>query len=149
MVVGYKRVSRLEKLEFGSVSRENFTEGTDLPGAEAFGFEDLIGNLDTVVILAGIEHPHPQFVEIVIRGEVVAVGIDEREVWLMRSGRCQGRRIGFGSMTRERGAGTGSIGGLRMSCAGHEMRGIRGLSVACGGGVQRIGGPSEVCGGRM
>ena len=76
-VIRYERVGCLKKFEFSGVGRENLTESADLIRIETFGFEYLIGDKDAVVVLIGIEHPDPQFVDIVVGGESVAVRIDE------------------------------------------------------------------------
>src|ERR1700683_3007620 len=80
MVVGYEGVSSLQEPELRGVSRENGTEGADLAGAKTFGFEYLIGRLDAVVVLICTEHSDPQFVDVVVGGEGMAVGINKRQI---------------------------------------------------------------------
>ena len=79
-VIGHEGVGYLQELEFGGVGRENLTEGADLAGTETFGFEYLIGNLNSVIVLVRIEHPDPQFVDIVIGGEGMTVRINEGQI---------------------------------------------------------------------
>ena len=77
MVVRYEGICGLQEFEFGGIGRENLTKRADLIGAKAFDFEYLICDLDAVIVLIGVEHPNPQFVDIVFGGKGVAVGIDE------------------------------------------------------------------------
>lgn len=75
--VGYEGICGGEELEFGGVGCEDFGEGADLFGGKTFGFEYFIGGLDSVVILAGAEHPYPEFVDIVVGAKGMAVRIDK------------------------------------------------------------------------
>lgn len=86
MVIGYEWISCLEELEFGGICREDFTEGANLSSSKTFGFEDFIGDQDTIFVLAGIEHSHAQFIDIVIGGESMAIGIDKRQARFVRRG---------------------------------------------------------------
>ena|SRR5580700_11101067 len=80
IVVRHERVGSREEFEPGGVGREDLAEGADLFGRETFGFEYFICGLDAVIILAGIEHPYPEFVDIVVGGKGVTVRIDEGQV---------------------------------------------------------------------
>ena len=75
-----KGICCLQEFEFGGIRCENGTKRADLFGAKAFDFEYLIRDLDSVVILIGIEHPNPQFVNIVVGGKDVAIGINEWQI---------------------------------------------------------------------
>src|SRR5580693_1393188 len=77
LVVGHEGIRGSKELEFGGVGREDLAERADLPGGEAFGFEQLICGLDAVFVLAGLKQANPQLVDIIIRGESMAVGIDK------------------------------------------------------------------------
>ena len=77
IVVRYERVRGNQEFESGGVGREDLAERADLFGAETFGFEYFIRGQDAVIVFVGVEHPNPEFVDIVFGGKGVAVRIDE------------------------------------------------------------------------
>src|ERR1700684_3305062 len=84
MVIRHEGICCLQELEFGGIRCENGTKRADLIGAKALNFEYLICDQDSVVVLIGSKHPNPQFVNIVVGGKRVAIGINERQIWLVR-----------------------------------------------------------------
>jgi hypothetical protein len=80
MVIRHEGICRFKKLEFGGIRCENGTKDADLIGAKALDFEYLICDLDPVVVFIGAEHPNPQFVNIVLSGKRVAIGINEWQI---------------------------------------------------------------------
>ena len=66
-----------EEAEFSGVRGKDFTERTNLPRIEALDFKCLAGNSNSILVLIGLQHLHPEPVDIEIRGEIVAVRVDK------------------------------------------------------------------------
>jgi hypothetical protein len=80
MVIRHEGICCLQEFEFSGIRCENGAKGVDLIGAKTLDFEYLICDLDSVVVPIGTEHPNPQFVNIVVGGKRVAIGINEWQI---------------------------------------------------------------------
>lgn len=142
MVVRNEGIGGGEELEFGGVTAEKLTERTQLAGSETFGFKYFICGLDAVVVLIGREHMDPKFVDVIVGGECVTIGVNEWKGRFAGGRGCCFRRVSFGIAT---GARAGMRGVWRQRAV-HRGRGMRCISRSLGtagdggpGGVEQLG----------